>query len=60
MINRYGEPIDCHVTYRKIYIEQTAYHVGMLRDMSSVIKDQKQVAHLLNYDQLTGLPNRKV
>jgi len=60
MVNRYGEPIDCHVTYRRIYVEQKVYHVGMLRDMSSVIKDQKQVAHLLNYDQLTGLPNRKV
>ncbi|MDN3454469.1 MULTISPECIES: GGDEF domain-containing phosphodiesterase [unclassified Psychrobacter] len=60
MVNRYGQPIDCHVTYRKIYVEQVAYHVGMVRDMSSIIKDQKQVAHLLNYDQLTGLPNRKV
>lgn len=60
MANRYGQNIDCHITYRRIYIDQMAYHIGMLRDMSAVIKDQKQVAHLLNYDQLTGLPNRKV
>ena len=60
MANRYGQMIDCHVTYRKISVEDVVYHVGMLRDMSSVVKDQKQVAHLLNYDQLTGLPNRKV
>ncbi|MBA6243140.1 MULTISPECIES: putative bifunctional diguanylate cyclase/phosphodiesterase [Psychrobacter] len=60
MANRYGQNIDCHITYRRIYIDQMSYHIGMLRDMSAVIKDQKQVAHLLNYDQLTGLPNRKV
>ncbi len=60
MANRYGETIDCQITYRKICIDQTVFHVGMLRDMSAVVKDQKQVAHLLNYDQLTGLPNRKV
>ncbi len=53
MANRYGQNIDCHITYRRIYIDQMAYHIGMLRDMSAVIKDQKQVAHLLNYDQLT-------
>lgn len=60
MANRYGQVIDCHMTYRKICIEQTVYYVGMVRDMSVAIKDQKKVAHLLNYDQVTGLPNRKV
>ena len=60
MANRYGEKLDCHITYRRIYVEQEAYHVCMIKDMSSAVKDQKQVAHLLNYDQLTGLPNRKV
>ena len=60
MANRYGQTIDCHITYRKIYVEQTVYYVGMLRDMSSAIQDRKQLAHLLNYDQVTGLPNRKV
>ena len=60
MPNRYGQIIECHMTYRKICIERTVYYIGMMRDMSSVIKDQKQVTHLLNYDQVTGLPNRKV
>lgn len=60
MPNRYGQIIECHMTYRKICIEETVYYVCMVRDMSSVVKDQKQVAHLLNYDQVTGLPNRKV
>lgn len=60
MPNRYGQIIECHMTYHKICIEQTVYYVGMLRDMSSAIKDQKQLAHLLNYNQITGLPNRKV
>lgn len=60
MLNRYGQTIECHLTYRRIYIEQTVYYVCMVRDVSSVVKDQRQVAHLLNYDQVTGLPNRKV
>ncbi|SNT69750.1 putative bifunctional diguanylate cyclase/phosphodiesterase [Psychrobacter sp. LV10R520-6] len=60
MATRYGQTLECHMTYRRLCVEQTVYHVGMVRDMSSVVKDRKQVAHLLNYDQLTGLPNRKV
>lgn len=60
MPNRYGQILECHMTYRKICVEDTIYYVGMVRDVSSAIKDQKKVAHLLNYDQLTGLPNRKV
>lgn len=60
MPNRYGQTIECHLTYRKICIEQTVYYVCMVRDMSSAVKNQRQVTHLLNYDQVTGLPNRKV
>lgn len=60
MATRYGQTLECHMTYRRLCVEQTVYHVGMVRDMSSIVKDRKQVAHLLNYDQLTGLPNRKV
>lgn len=60
MATRYGQMLECYMTYRKICVEQSTYYVGMVRDMSSIIKDRKQVAHLLNYDQLTGLPNRKV
>ena len=60
MPNRYGEMLDCYITYREIKMGTTLYYIGMVRDMSAVVKDRKQVAHLLNYDQLTGLPNRKV
>lgn len=60
MPNRYGQTLECHMTYRKICIEQTVYYVCMVRDVSAVVKDQRQVTHLLNYDQVTGLPNRKV
>ena len=60
MVTRYGQTLECYMSYRKICVEQSSYYVGMVRDMSSIIKDKKQVAHLLNYDQLTGLPNRKV
>ncbi len=57
---RYDQILNCHMTYRRVYLEETIYYIGMLRDISSNIKDQQQVAHLLNYDQLTGLPNRKI
>lgn len=60
LTNHYGQKINCHISYRRIFLEETTYYVGMVRDISSVIKDRQQVAHLLNYDQLTGLPNRKV
>ena len=60
MANRYGQVIDCHITYRKIYLEDTPYYVGTIRDMATLAKNRKKVVHLLNYDQLTGLPNRKV
>ena len=60
MPNRYGELLDCYMTYRKIKIGHTIYYVGMVRDMSAVVKNKKQVAHLLNYDKLTELPNRQV
>lgn len=60
LANRYGEVLQCHITYRKINMGQTVYYVGLIRDISSAAKDRKQLAHLLNYDQLTGLPNRKV
>ena len=59
MATRYGQILDCHITYRKIYLEDTAYYVGTIRDTSSVTKNKKKMVHLLNYDQLTGLPNRK-
>ncbi|WP_350557722.1 EAL domain-containing protein [Psychrobacter sp. CAL346-MNA-CIBAN-0220] len=60
MANRYGQTLNCHMTYRSIYIGDIIYYIGMVRDISSAVEDQQQLVHLLNYDQLTGLPNRKV
>ncbi|MDE4454100.1 putative bifunctional diguanylate cyclase/phosphodiesterase [Psychrobacter sp. DAB_AL62B] len=60
MANRYGQTLDCHITYRRIYLDDTAYYIGKIRNMSIVVKNKKKLVHLLNYDQLTGLPNRKV
>ncbi|AMN49500.1 bifunctional diguanylate cyclase/phosphodiesterase [Psychrobacter sp. P2G3] len=60
LLNRYGRTLNCHISYRRIYADETVYYVGMVRDISSVVEDQQQVAHLLNHNQLTGLPNRKV
>ena len=60
MANRYGQILDCHITYRKIYLEKTPYYVGTIRNMATLVKNRRKVVHLLNYDQLTGLPNRKV
>lgn len=57
---RYGQTLNCHMTFRKLTLADSVYYIGMVRDISAVIKDKEQVAHLLNYDQLTGLPNRKV
>ena len=60
MANRYGQNLDCHITYRKIYLGETLYHVGTIRDMSGVARDKKKIMHLLNHDEITGLPNRKL
>lgn len=60
MATRYGQILDCHMTYQRISIDGSDYYVGMVRDVSSVAKDKAEVTHLLNFDRLTGLPNRKV
>ena len=60
MANRYGQNLDCHITYRKIYVDDTQYYVGTIRDMAIVAKNKKKIVHLLNHDEVTGLPNRKV
>ncbi len=60
MTNRYNQTLSCQVTFRKICIDDDVFYVGMVRDISSAIKDKQQVTNLLNYNQLTGLPNRKV
>ncbi|MGO3271306.1 MAG: putative bifunctional diguanylate cyclase/phosphodiesterase [Psychrobacter sp.] len=58
--NRYGEVFDCHMSYRRIDVGHAAYYVGLVRDISSATKDKKQLIHLLSFDPLTELPNRKV
>ena len=60
MATRYGQTLNCQMTFRRIALDDTYYHVAIIKDQSSMVKTQEQVAHLLNYDQLTGLPNRKV
>ncbi len=60
MATRYGQTLDCNITCRRVCIDDSDYYIGMVRDVSSVAKDKVQVTHLLNFDQLTGLPNRKV
>ncbi len=60
LTNRYTQIINCHVSYRKIFVDEAIYYVGILRDTSSIVKDRQQLSNLLNYDPLTGLPNRKV
>lgn len=60
LVTRYGQTLNCHMTYRRLYLDGDVYYVAIVRDISSIVNDQKQVSHLLNFDQLTGLPNRKV
>ncbi len=60
MATRYGQMLECHITYRRIEIDGDIYHVGRVRDISENVQNKKRVTHLLNYDQLTGLPNRKI
>lgn len=60
MATRYGQMLNCHMTYRKIFNNKVTYYIGMVRDISAKVADHEQLTHLLNYDQLTGLPNRKV
>lgn len=60
MATRYEHIIDCHMTYRKICIDDAVYYIGMIRDISTVVSNKKKLLHLMNFNQLTGLPNRKI
>lgn len=59
MAPRYGQTLEWHMICRKVCVDEDVYYVGMARDISAVVNNKKQVAHLLNFNQLTGLPNRK-
>ncbi|MBU5615595.1 EAL domain-containing protein [Psychrobacter sp. TAE2020] len=58
--NRYGQTLNCYVTYRQMTIDDQVYFIGMFRDISALVKDKEKLTHLLNFDPLTGLPKRKV
>lgn len=60
MTNHFSNTLNCQVTLKKTNIENNIFYIGTMRDISSAAKDKQQVLHLLNYNQLTGLPNRKV
>lgn len=60
MATRYGQTLNCHMTFRQVMSNHTIYYVGVVRDISAVVKDKEDLVHLLNFDQHTGLPNRKV
>ena len=60
MVTRYGQTINCRINFRSVCVDTAKFYVGIVRDISSEVKDRRKVKHLLNYDQLTGLPNRKI
>lgn len=60
MATRYGEMINCRLTFCKMMAENRPYYVGLVRDESATVKEKEALTHLINYNQLTGLPNRKV
>ena len=60
LTTRYGRTLECQITYRKMQADGKTYYVGTIRDISAVVKDREKVTHLLNFDQVSGLPNRKI
>lgn len=60
LATRYGQMIECQISCRRIDADGEIYYVGTIRDTSTLVKDQKKITHLLNFDQVSGLPNRKL
>ncbi len=67
MSTRYEQNISCQLMFSKSIIAGDAYYVGIIRDETDVIKQEAQLTQqkdqlnkLNNYNQITGLPNRKV
>ena len=60
LLTRFGQTFDCQLSYRKVTLNHDIYYLGMVRDISLITQEKKQIIHLLNFDPLTGLPNRKV
>ncbi|WP_201536503.1 putative bifunctional diguanylate cyclase/phosphodiesterase [Psychrobacter ciconiae] len=60
LATRYEQKINCQLTFFKAVITETNYYVGVIRDKSVMIEQEAKLNQLSNYNQLTGLPNRKV
>ncbi|MGP4951124.1 putative bifunctional diguanylate cyclase/phosphodiesterase [Psychrobacter sp. T6-1] len=60
MPNRFDDIIECHITYRRVCVGETVYYIGIIRNILPIVTQKNHVTHLLNYNQLTNLPNRKV
>ena len=60
LATRYEQKINCQLTFFKSDIENTRYYVGVIRDESLIIEQKAKLNQLDNYNQVTGLPNRKV
>ncbi len=58
LLTRYDVDIDANVTIWRIEDVNCRFYVGQLRDISVATATQRTLAHLMNYDQVTGLPNR--
>ncbi|MDN5565732.1 MAG: EAL domain-containing protein [Psychrobacter sp.] len=60
LTTHYGQMLECQISCRRIDADGDTYYVGTIRDTSALVKDQKKYTHLLNFDQVSGLPNRKL
>ena len=60
LTTHYGRMMECQISCRRIDADGDIYYVGTIRDTSALVKDQKKFTHLLNFDQVSGLPNRKL
>lgn len=60
MSNRYGQKINCKLSFFKMEVDNNIYYVGLVRDESVKAKQKEELTHLINFNQLTKLPNRKV
>lgn len=60
MLSRYGRPLNCHIIFRKLYADKQIFYIAIVRDVSSTVEQKQRVTHLMNHNQLTDLPNRKV
>lgn len=60
VVMRFGHTVNCRTTFKKITVDGSTYYVGITRDMSEDVSKKKYLTHLINHDELTNLPSRKV